>query len=162
MSPHWTLLLALSFIAFLLVRALLIRYRHDLRKIPGPFLASFSNLDRMWSCAKGNQMNYHITLHAKYGSVVRVGPNHVSVSDGNAISQLYSISSKFVKSEFYSLFDIKTPDGPTSTTFSVRDEAVHKAKKRPVTNAFSMSTMRELEPMGENVERERSALIDLC
>jgi cytochrome P450 len=94
-------------------------------------------------------MNYHLALHAKYGRLVRVGPNHVSVSDGNAIQQLYSISTKFVKSEFYSLFDIKTPAGVASTTFSVRDETVHKAKKRPVANAFSMSTMRELEPMND-------------
>jgi cytochrome P450 len=47
------------------------------------------------------------------------------------------------------MFDIKTPAGVASTTFSVRDEAVHKAKKRPVANAFSMSTMRELEPMND-------------
>jgi cytochrome P450 len=94
-------------------------------------------------------MNYHLALHAKHGRLVRVGPNHVSVSDGNAIQQLYSISTKFVKSEFYSMFDIKTPAGVASTTFSVRDEAVHKAKKRPVANAFSMSTMRELEPMND-------------
>jgi cytochrome P450 len=94
-------------------------------------------------------MNYHLALHAKHGRLVRVGPNHVSVSDGNAIQQLYSISTKFVKSEFYSLFDIKTPAGVASTTFSVRDETVHKAMKRPVANAFSMSTMRELEPMND-------------
>lgn len=94
-------------------------------------------------------MDYHLALHAKYGRLVRVGPNHVSVSDGNAIQQLYSISTKFTKSDFYSLFDIKTPAGMASTTFSVRDESVHKAKKRPVANAFSMSTMRELEPMND-------------
>jgi cytochrome P450 len=149
MYSTWPYILAATSIAFLLIRSITTRYRHDLRKIPGPFLASFSNLDRIWSCAAGDQMNYHLALHAKHGRLVRVGPNHVSVSDGNAIQQLYSISTKFVKSEFYSMFDIKTPAGVASTTFSVRDEAVHKAKKRPVTNAFSMSTMRELEPMND-------------
>jgi cytochrome P450 len=149
MYSTWPYILAATSIAFLLIRSITTRYRHDLRKIPGPFLASFSNLDRIWSCAAGDQMNYHLALHAKHGRLVRVGPNHVSVSDGNAIQQLYSISTKFVKSEFYSMFDIKTPAGVASTTFSVRDEAVHKAKKRPVANAFSMSTMRELEPMND-------------
>jgi cytochrome P450 len=149
MYSTWPYILAATSIAFLLIRSITRRYRHDLRKIPGPFLASFSNLDRIWSCAAGDQMNYHLALHAKHGRLVRVGPNHVSVSDGNAIQQLYSISTKFVKSEFYSMFDIKTPAGVASTTFSVRDEAVHKAKKRPVANAFSMSTMRELEPMND-------------
>ena len=144
------LLLFVTSIALIIIRSLTTKYRSDLRKLPGPFLASISNLDRIWSCALGNQMTYHISLHARYGSVVRVGPNHVSVSDGSAIKQLYSISTKFTKSEFYSLFDIKTPDGGVaSTTFSVRDEAVHKAKKRPVANAFSMSTLKELEPMND-------------
>lgn len=97
----------------------------------------------------GNQMEYHLSLHTKYGRLVRVGPNHVSVSDGSAIQQLYSISTKFYKSDFYTMFDIKTPAGTASTIFSVKDETIHKAKKRPVANAFSMSTMRELEPMND-------------
>lgn len=95
-------------------------------------------------------MSYHIELHALYGPLVRVGPNHVSVACGTEIQKLYGISTKFHKSDFYSMFDIRTPTGQVaSTTFSVRDEAVHKAKKRPVANAFSMSTLRELEPMND-------------
>lgn len=149
MSSTWPWLLAAALIILLLFRAISTRYRHDLRKIPGPFLASFSSIDRIWSCALGNQMDYHLSLHARYGRLVRVGPNHVSVSDGNSIQQLYSISTKFYKSDFYSLFDIKTPAGTASTIFSIKDESIHKAKKRPVANAFSMSTMRDLEPMND-------------
>lgn len=143
-------LLFYSFIILFFVRLLQIRYRHDLRKLPGPFLASFSNIDRIWSVVRKDQMNYHISLHRKYGRLVRVGPNHVSISDSNTIQQLYSISPKFIKSDFYVAFDPKTPAGPTMPTiFSVRDEAAHKAIKRPVANAYSMSTMRELEPMND-------------
>lgn len=149
MYSIWLWLLAATSIIVLLFRLITTKYRHDLRKIPGPFLASFTNLDRIWSCALGNQMDYHLSLHAKYGRLVRVGPNHVSVSDGNAIQQLYSISTKFYKSDFYTLFDIKTPAGAASTVFSVKDETIHKAKKRPVANAFSMSTMRDLEPIND-------------
>ena len=148
MNSTWAWLLA-ALLIIGLFRAISTRYRHDLRKIPGPFLASFTNLDRIWSSAKGNQMDYHLSLHSKHGRLVRVGPNHVSISDGNAIQQLYSISSKFYKSDFYTMFDINTPAGAASTTFSVRDETIHKAKKRPVANAFSMSTMRDLEPMND-------------
>jgi cytochrome P450 len=149
MDSTWPWLLVAASIIALVFRAISTRYRHDLRKIPGPFLASFTNLDRIWSCALGKQMDYHLSLHAKYGRLVRVGPNHVSVSDGQSIQQLYSISTKFYKSDFYSLFDIKTPAGTASTIFSVRDENIHKVKKRPVANAFSMSTLRELEPMND-------------
>jgi hypothetical protein len=149
MDLSWSALLACSLIIILLGSLIQTRYRHDLRKIPGPFLASFSNIDRIWSVVGKEQMKYHISLHRKYGRLVRVGPNHVSISDSNTIQQLYSISPKFIKSDFYVAFDPKTPAGTMPTIFSVRDEAAHKAIKRPVANAYSMSTMRELEPMND-------------
>ncbi|EME88927.1 uncharacterized protein MYCFIDRAFT_103622, partial [Pseudocercospora fijiensis CIRAD86] len=72
-------------------------YRPGLRKLPGPFLASISDLDRIWSCAKGLQMQYHIALHRRYGPFVRVGPNHVMFSDASLIPRVYGIASKFWK-----------------------------------------------------------------
>lgn len=37
--------------------------------------------------------------------------------------------------------------GNIPTVFSIRDESAHKALKRPVASAFSMSSLVELEPM---------------
>ena len=127
------------------------RFRPGLRSIPGPWHASISDLDRVWSCATGEQMNHHLRLHAKYGRLVRIGPNHVSFADTELIPTVYSIGSKFQKSDFYSLFDIKAPDsgGQVPTIFSVRDEERHKAIKRPVANAYSLSSLKELEPMND-------------
>lgn len=132
-------------VVFRVIHIILTRYWPGLRKIPGPFLASVSNLDRIWSCLAGQQMNYHLKLHEKYGPLVRVGPNHVSFSDGSLIPMVYGINTRFWKSEFYDIFNL---DG-TTTTFSERDEMVHRAKRRPVSAAYSMSTMKELEPMND-------------
>jgi cytochrome P450 len=145
----WPALLASSFTTILVIHVLRIRYRHDLRKIPGPFLASFSNIDRIRSAIKGDQMTYHLDLHRKHGKLVRVGPNHVSISDGDTIPQIYGISTNFIKSDYYVPFDPITPKGTFPTMFSVRDDKVHKAIKRPVAHAYSMSTLRELEPMND-------------
>lgn len=128
-----------------LTRIILTRYRAGLRSIPGPFLASISNLDRLWSCFTGEQMNYHLKLHDKYGPLVRIGPKHVSFSDGSLIPMVYGINTRFWKSEFYDMFNLEG----TTTTFSERDEMIHRAKKRPVAAAYSMSTMKELEPMND-------------
>ncbi|KAK5136834.1 hypothetical protein LTR08_001756 [Meristemomyces frigidus] len=141
-----TLLLAISYLLYLLT----VRYRPGLRKLPGPFLATFSDLERIWSCAKGSQMTYHLDLHAKLGPLVRVGPSHVSFSDASLIPQVYGITTKFWKSDFYKMFDIKSPTGWVPTSFSVRDEDRHKALKRPVANAYSMSSLKELEPMNDD------------
>ncbi|KAK4953238.1 hypothetical protein LTR10_008944 [Elasticomyces elasticus] len=47
------------------------------------------------------------------------------------------------------MFDIKAPGGQVPTVFSVRDETRHKGIKRPIAGAYSMSTMKELEPMND-------------
>ncbi|KAK1021542.1 hypothetical protein LTR33_018430, partial [Friedmanniomyces endolithicus] len=108
-----------------------------------------SDADRIWSCATGMQMNYHLKLHERYGSLVRIGPKHISFSDSSLIPQIYGITSKFWKSDFYKMFDIKAPGGQVPTVFSVRDENRHRGIKRPIAGAYSMSTMKELEPMND-------------
>ena len=42
-------------------------------------------------------MLYHISLHNKYGLLVRIGPEHVSISDPKYISTIYGINTKFYK-----------------------------------------------------------------
>ena len=81
----------------ILLYVIRIRYRAGLRQVPGPFFASFLPLDRVLSSARGHQYAHHITLHEKHGSQVRVGPNHVSISNPDAISVIYGISTKFYK-----------------------------------------------------------------
>jgi hypothetical protein len=55
----------------------------------------------------------------------------------------------YEKSDFYSLFDVRAPAGLVPTIFSVRDEERHKAIKRPVASAYSLSSLKELEPMND-------------
>lgn len=116
--PHllpsiWALLpyIAVASAVALTGYVLSVRYRPGLRQIPGPLLASFSDLDRIISTAKGLCMNYHLKLHEQYGPLVRVGPKHVSISDPSYIPLLYGINSKFWKTDFYLPFDgeISTP-----------------------------------------------------
>lgn len=76
---------------------LTVRYQRGLREIPGPLLASVLPLDRVATTFSGHQFQKHLEYHQKYGPVVRVGPNHVSVADSDQISIIYSITSKFGK-----------------------------------------------------------------
>lgn len=85
------------FAFFVTIYLVYARYRNELRDIPGPFLASILPLDRILSTAKGHQFATHIGYHQKYGPLVRIGPNHVSLSDAEAIPLVYSISTKFFK-----------------------------------------------------------------
>ena len=69
-----------------------------------PFWASILPLDRILTAARGNQFDTHIRYHKKYGPYVRVGPNHISIANGDAIPQIYSITSKFDKVGFLNSF----------------------------------------------------------
>lgn len=144
----WSLIPA-STLFLAIVYYVSIKFRPGLRSIPGPLLASISDLDRIWSCALGSQMFYHVSLHDKYGPLVRVGPKHVMFSDASLIPKIYGISSKFMKSEFYLPFDVKTPEGMLPTVFSVRDGNWHRDIRRPIANAYALSTLKELEPMND-------------
>lgn len=73
------------------------RYRRGLKKVPGPFWASISPLDRIITSASGQQFKRHLEYHDKYGPVVRVGPNQVSFSNSDLIPHVYGITSRFYK-----------------------------------------------------------------
>ena len=95
MSLLYTLL-AVSSLVWIAIRIQRL-YRRDLRNLPGPFLAKFSGLHRLFMVGGGNGPAGYRKLHQQYGPIVRVGPNHVAVSDPSAIPIVYGLGSKFTK-----------------------------------------------------------------
>ena len=65
------------------------RYSRGLNKFNGPFLASFSNLWRLWYAITGAQKQLYVDVHQKYGDVVRVAPNELSFGTPEAIRDIY-------------------------------------------------------------------------
>jgi hypothetical protein len=81
----------------LLLRLLTNRYKRGLRDIPGPTLAKYSRLWKLHSVWKGDHHLTDIDLHRKHGPLVRIGPNHISVGDPNAIPIIYGLNKGFTK-----------------------------------------------------------------
>lgn len=73
------------------------RYKKGLREIPGPPFAAWSRLWTLHNASTGRAPLNYIALHKKYGQVVRVGPNHVSLADPEMISVIYGTNNKYVK-----------------------------------------------------------------
>jgi benzoate 4-monooxygenase len=70
----------------------------SLKSIPGPFFAKFTNL---WLLAQARQGKRYQTVddaHKKYGKLVRIQPDHVSIADENAIPIVYGHGNGFLKS----------------------------------------------------------------
>jgi hypothetical protein len=98
--PHSFGIATLWLLAGILLRLLVNKYGQGLNKIPGPWLAGFTDLWRLFIVRGRRAQEVHIELHIKYGPMVRLGPRAVSVADPEAIKIIYSPSSGYSKVSF--------------------------------------------------------------
>ena len=82
----------LTFVVLFILSLLRTRYSRGLNKFNGPFLASFTNLWKLWYALKGSQKQMYVDIHEKYGDIVRLGPNELSFADPRAIRDIYGPS----------------------------------------------------------------------
>lgn len=81
----------------ILVHLLRNKYSRGLSNLPGPKVAAYTSLWR-WADVRGGQAHKTaISLHRKYGHIVRIGPNHVSISDPCEIKNIYGLKSGYTK-----------------------------------------------------------------
>lgn len=143
----------LSSIALALLTAHLLynKFRPGLWDIPGPRLAAYTPLWRLWDVIKGSAQVHAVELHRKHGKLVRIAPNVVSVGDGEAIPTIYNIKGTFIKSQFYPMQSVVWKGQLLKNLFSDTDENSHRELKRKVAHEFTL----------ENVLKNEAA-IDEC
>ncbi|KAJ2402577.1 hypothetical protein GGI23_000616 [Coemansia sp. RSA 2559] len=111
----------------------------SLRKIPGPPLNTFSNIPLNYNVACGRYHKYVESLHAKYGEVVRVGYNQVSVSNLGELKRILS-THDFRKGQMYEDNGIIAVN-----SFSATDPATSNVKRRQIGNSYSLPSVRLYE-----------------
>ncbi|EAU89384.1 cytochrome P450 monooxygenase pc-bph [Coprinopsis cinerea okayama7 len=127
---------------FLLVH--LVPYFVDTKKIrhyPGPFLAKFSDAWLGWVSKNGHRSEVVHEMHKKYGPIVRIAPNHVSIADPEALGIIYAHGNGALKSEFYDAF-VSIRRG----VFNTRDRTDHTRKRKIISHIFSQKSVVEFEP----------------
>jgi hypothetical protein len=82
---------------YYLVSSIHLAFKKGLRDLPGPFSARFTGWYRFSLVAVGRAPQEYGKVHERYGHIVRVGPNHVSISDPAVIPQIYGIGSNYAK-----------------------------------------------------------------
>jgi benzoate 4-monooxygenase len=70
----------------------------SLRNVPGPFFAKFSNLWLLLQARQGKRYKSVDEAHKRYGKIVRIQPNHISIADEMAINAIYGHGNGFLKS----------------------------------------------------------------
>jgi benzoate 4-monooxygenase len=134
LSPYFPLLLVVLYYL-----APWIRNKSQIN-IPGPKLAAFSNLWLMYQCRRGKRYAAVDKAHKKYGSLVRLQPNHVSVADPEAINAIYGHGNGFLKSDYYDAF-VSIQRG----LFNTRDRVDHTRKRKIVSHTFSAKSIGQFE-----------------
>jgi hypothetical protein len=71
-----------------------------LKDIPGPFLARFTNLWRVYNYYRFVPLDTQKKLHAQYGTAVRLGPNMISLNDPSLIPIVYNVRGTSAKCVF--------------------------------------------------------------
>ncbi|EXJ77316.1 hypothetical protein A1O3_09542 [Capronia epimyces CBS 606.96] len=118
-------------------------YLH-LASIPGPFLARFSDL---WRFRAQNSPGYSaklVQLHQKYGYLVRIGPNHISISDPDAVPVVYSTKPVWVKASSYNAA-APVSQGRAVPSIIAMSEIQHSAVRRSVGSAFTTNSLLDYE-----------------
>ncbi|KAG0134488.1 cytochrome P450 [Tuber indicum] len=95
LRPEYTTLSSTdSFLLSLVLLPILItivynRYYHPLSPFPGPFLASIWSGWRDWENYR-NMEDQEPLLHERYGPIIRVSPNMISVADPDCLKEIYT------------------------------------------------------------------------
>ncbi|KAI4743710.1 cytochrome p450 benzoate 4-monooxygenase [Aureobasidium sp. EXF-12298] len=119
-----------------------------LHHIPGPFLARFSNIWLAYHSRKGKRYTAIHTAHQRYGAVVRIGYNYISIASEQGIPLIYAHGNGFLKDDFYDAFISGVPG-----VFNTRDRSQHARKRRIVAHAFSVAAVVKFEKyMTENLQ----------
>ncbi|KAH8660609.1 cytochrome p450 benzoate 4-monooxygenase [Xylariales sp. PMI_506] len=148
---HYLILLSIllpSWAVFYWIVPYFTTYRH-LKQFPGPFVAKFSNIWLALGARQGQKFAWVDAAHRKYGKIVRVGFNHVSIATPEGLHTVYAHGNGFLKDYFYEAFISGVPG-----VFNVRHRGEHTRKRKIIAHAFSPGAVHDFEPhMAANLER---------
>lgn len=126
-------------LSVLIGRAVYRLYFHPLSHMRGPVVASVSSIFLHTICYLGIEGRILRRDHKEYAtSVLRIAPNSVSISDGEAIRAIYIAGGGFLKDSRYNNFNL----GPIATIFSSRDTAYRDQRAKAVAPLFSPPQIR--------------------
>ncbi|TVY90945.1 Averantin hydroxylase [Lachnellula willkommii] len=134
-----------SFCCFLSYLALRSLYRitlHPLASYPGPTTWSISDLPTAYQTLRGTLPFKLVSLHARYGPVVRIGPNELTYIVEEAWTDIYARKVELRKdANQYVFVGAETVPG----LLTAPDEAAHSRMRRNLAHGFSEKALRDQE-----------------
>ncbi|KAI2616232.1 putative cytochrome P450 [Hypoxylon sp. NC1633] len=103
-------------------------------KLPGPWYTVWTDVILKYNVIKGRRPRWVHELHEKYGMVVRISPNEVSIQDLSAVERIYQIKGEFLKSSWY-----KTFIPGVQNVFNTTDVNYHRRHRKFLASEISES-----------------------
>ncbi|KAL0069997.1 hypothetical protein AAF712_002894 [Marasmius tenuissimus] len=136
------MIIPLLVISFLIATGIRRVFLHPLSKFPGPKLAALSTwYQAYFDIVKNGGFLKHLhELHAAYGPVVRIGPNHLHFCTADGYHDIYNVPT-YAKS--ISLYRAFPP--PRTTSFTFTDIAKARERRAVLNPLFSRRSILKLE-----------------
>jgi cytochrome P450 len=120
---------------------------HPYAKYPGPLLAKLTSWHRWYTLRYHIDANVRAPLHARYGPIVRIAPDEVSIADPRAIDVISKRA--FEKTDFYDSFDPHV--GGRTEVFAEKNEKKHDRLKRLLVPLFRQESVGKYEGYIEEI-----------
>lgn len=141
------LLSALLYAASRFLVSIYYTFYGPLSNIPGPKLNAFSIVPYIRAVWKGDEGRELIALHEKYGKIVRMGPNSISViGNFQTWKEIYGFqkAGRQLPPKDYRFFGQPVNGVPS---LIIADDATHGRQRKIASNAFSDKALKEQEPL---------------
>ena len=129
--------------AYTLVTIIYRLYFHPLAKFPGPFLGKITSLYTDFTILRFRRSKDVHVQFAKYGPIVRVGPNELAFNDAHSIKEIYGQSPHpcLKVPRFYRGFSMTGKE----SVFPDTDKDNHSRQRRMLSHGFSQNAILEGE-----------------
>jgi hypothetical protein len=120
------------------------RFFHPLARIPGPAIASITGVWRTRRLMLGGWHDDIIDLHKRYGRVVRIAPDEISLVDAAAAKVLYGAGGAYApKTDWYDTWTFGPDQAPG--IFQTTDRNIHGFLRKRVSAPYSMTGVLKYE-----------------
>lgn len=131
---------------------------YRLRHIPGPLLASISDLWMIRASTSTRLSDIFAEVGEKYGPFVRVGPNQVLTSDSELLRRTGAVRSPYERHDWYVAFRWQPY---VDNTFTLRGRVAHDKRKAQVATAYNITGRGDVDLIEPSVDEQVVALVDL-
>lgn len=131
-----------------------------LRHVPGPFLAGWSNLWRLLAIWSDRYPLTMQKLHKKYGLLVRIRPDTVTLDFPELIRTIYGTDGKFRKTGFCASASAVVDGKLLYTLFGEPNPDRHAQSRRPMAKHYTMGAALGVEPHMDHAIPELCAQLD--